>query len=176
MSKATVVVRKYGNRRLYDTSRSRYINLEEIAILVRNGTDVQVLDAKTGEDLTRVTLTQVIVEHAKDQPGSFPLELLRELIVVSDHVGREFITWYLRSAFDAYEKVQGALQTGLSGVGTAATSPLDLLKRLIPGAISKASEVNEIEQLRARLAELESKSRKPKKSPVKKKKATASSR
>jgi len=83
-----VVIKKYANRRLYDTSGSRYINLVDIAALVRNGTDVQVVDAKTGEDITRVTLTQIIVEDAKEQPTGLPLELLRQLIVASDRVAR----------------------------------------------------------------------------------------
>ena len=63
-----IVIKKYANRRLYDTSNSRYINLEDIAALVRNGKDVQVVDASSGEDITRVTLTQIIVEDAKGQP------------------------------------------------------------------------------------------------------------
>ena len=107
MKADAVIIKKYGNRRLYDTSTSRYINLEEIASLVRDGRQVRVVDAKTGEDLTRVTLTQIIVEDAKDRPTGLPLELLRQLIVASDHVGREFVMWYLNSAFNAYQKVQG---------------------------------------------------------------------
>ena len=115
-----VVIKKYANRRLYDTSGSRYINLEDIAALVRNGTDVQVVDAKTGEDLTRVTLTQIIVEDAKEQPTGLPLELLRQLIVASDHVGQEFIMWYLRSAFEAYQKVQNSLESRLTEMQSVA--------------------------------------------------------
>ena len=99
-----------------------YINSDEIAALVRNGTDVQVIDVKTGEDLTRVTLTQIIVENAKDQPGGLPLELLRQLVMASDHVGQEFIMWYLKSAFETYTKLQTAIQGGLSGVQSAALS------------------------------------------------------
>ena len=91
MKPAKVIIKKYGNRRLYDTSASRYINLEEIAVLVRNGTEVQVVDAKSGEDLTHVTLTQIIVENAKDKPAGLPLELLRQLVMASDHAGQEFI-------------------------------------------------------------------------------------
>ena len=70
------------------------------------------VDAKTGEDLTRVVLTQIIVEDAKDQPTGLPLELLRQLIMASDRAGQEFIMWYLKSAFDAYEKVQETVETG----------------------------------------------------------------
>jgi polyhydroxyalkanoate synthesis repressor PhaR len=155
--KATkVIIKKYGNRRLYDTSTSRYINLDEIAALVRNGTDVQVVDVKTGEDLTRVTLTQIIVENAKDQPAGLPLELLRQLVMASDHVGQEFIMWYLKSAFDTYEKLQSAIQGGLSEVHSAALSPLSMMKKLVQGkAGQEPSDDSELEQLRTRLAEVE---------------------
>src|SRR5450755_3670403 len=118
MDPGTIVIRKYANRRLYDTSNSRYINLEDIAALVRNGKDLQVVDASSGDDITRVTLTQIIVEDAKEQPTGLPLELLRQLIVASDQVGQEFIMWYLKSAFDAYENVQSTMKSRLSEMKT----------------------------------------------------------
>ena len=156
MKPSRVVIKKYENRRLYDTSTSRYINLEEIAALVRDGVDVQVVDVKTGEDLTRVTLTQIIVEDAKDQPTGLPLELLRQLIVASDHVGQEFIMWYLKSAFDTYQKVQSAIQGRLTDVQSAALSPLSMMKKIVQGtARQEQSESSELEQLRQRLAEIE---------------------
>lgn len=149
---ATVVVKKYGNRRLYDTSSSAYVNLEDLAKMVRNGTDVQVVDAVTGEDLTRVTLTQIIVGDAKEQPGGLPLELLKQLVVASDHAGKEFIMWYLRSAFDAYQKMQGALHSGFAGV----VSPVDTLRNFLRGSEKSETAPGEAE-LRRRVAELEAK-------------------
>jgi polyhydroxyalkanoate synthesis repressor PhaR len=99
---AKIVLKKYGkNRRLYDKSSGREGNLEGFAALIRNGEDVQVIEAKSGEDLTRVCLMQIITEDAKDKPTGLPLELLRQLVIASDHVGREFIMWYLQSAFDS---------------------------------------------------------------------------
>ncbi|MFI5115193.1 MAG: polyhydroxyalkanoate synthesis regulator DNA-binding domain-containing protein [Terriglobales bacterium] len=177
MGPGKVVIKKYANRRLYDTSGSRYINLEDIAALVRNGKDLQVVDAKTGEDLTRVTLTQIIVEDAKEQPTGLPLELLRQLIVASDRVGQEFIMWYLKSAFDAYKKVQNTLESRLTDVQSAALSPLQMMKRFIPGsATEKASEAGtELQELRKRIAEMEArraKSGKPKR-PKKRRRASA---
>ena len=154
MEPVKVSIKKYGNRRLYDTSRSRYINLDEIAALVRNGTEVQVVDVKTGEDLTRVTLTQIITENAKDQPTGLPLELLRQLVMASDHVGQEFIMWYLKSAFDTYQKLQTAIQGGLSEVHSAAVSPLSMMKKFVQSK-AQQPEDSEIEQLRKRLAEVE---------------------
>lgn len=172
MKPSKVIIKKYENRRLYDTSTSRYINLDEIAALVRNGTDVQVIDVKTGEDLTRVTLTQIIVENAKDQPGGLPLELLRQLVMASDHVGQEFIMWYLKSAFETYTKLQTAIQGGLSGVQSAALSPLSMMKKFVQGApVQEQAEDSELEQLRARLAELEAQMKK-KEQPPKERKTT----
>jgi len=168
-----VVIKKYGNRRLYDTSRSQYINLDEIAALVRNGTEVQVVDVGSGEDLTRVTLTQIITENAKDQPAGLPLELLRQLVMASDHVGQEFIMWYLKSAFDTYRKMQTAIQGGLSDVQSAAMSPLAMMKKLVQNQSRQAEpEEDEIGQLKKRLAEMEErinqkKSAGPKSSPKK---------
>src|SRR5271165_881895 len=159
-----IVIKKYANRRLYDTSGSRYINLEDIAALVRNGKDLQVVDAKTGEDLTRVTLTQIIVEDAKGQPTGLPLELLRQLILASDRVGQEFIMWYLKSAFDAYQKVQSSVRSRISEVQSAALSPLRLVKNLVnsPAKESPNETGEELQELRKRISELEGHLQKPK--------------
>src|SRR5579872_7364825 len=136
MKPSVVVVKKYGNRRLYDTVGSRYVNLDDLAALVRDGKDVKVVDAKTGQDLTRVTLTQIITEDAKDKPTGLPLELLRQLIIASDEVRQEFIMWYLKSAFDTYQKVQDAVQTRLGDVQSAILSPVEMVKQLIGGVPS----------------------------------------
>jgi polyhydroxyalkanoate synthesis repressor PhaR len=161
---ATVVVKKYGNRRLYDTSNSRYVNLDDIAKMIREGTDVQVVDAKSGEDLTRVTLTQVITEDAKDKPTGLPLELLRQLIVASDQVRQEFIMWYLKSAFDSYQKVQDAVQSRLGDLHATVVSPIETMKRFLgqaPSSQPPAAADSEMEAMRKRIAELEARLEKP---------------
>ncbi|MGC2111679.1 MAG: polyhydroxyalkanoate synthesis regulator DNA-binding domain-containing protein [Candidatus Korobacteraceae bacterium] len=167
MNEQKIVIKKYANRRLYDTSNSRYINLEDIAAMVRNGKEVQVVDANSGEDITRVTLTQIIVEDAKGQPTGLPLELLRQLIVASDKVGQEFIMWYLKSAFDAYQNVQSSLKTRLSEVQSAALSPIQMVKNFMqsPPQEKGSDSSAELEELRRRLAELEKRQtkRKPQK-------------
>ena len=161
MTPATIVIKKYPNRRLYNTAASRYINLEDIAGFIRDGKDVQVVDARTGEDLTRVTLTQIIMDDAKQQPTGLPLELLRQLIISSDRMGREFIMWYLKSAYEAYQTVQSKLHTGLSGVQAAALSPISMMKNFLQregerGPSEASSQSNaELQQLRQRIAELE---------------------
>jgi polyhydroxyalkanoate synthesis repressor PhaR len=183
-----VVIKKYGNRRLYDTFGSRYVNLEDIAGLVRNGKDVQVLDAKTGEDLTRVILTQIILEDAKGQPTGLPLELLRQLVVATDS-GRDFLMVYLKSAFEAYHKVHDSVQSRLSEVQAAALSPLQTVRKLVKrdepnGPVRKPAgpfpknkrtgHPTELDRLRERIAELEARVGKPAPRPKKRKRAKRS--
>ncbi len=74
-----ILIKKYSNRRLYDTQQSRYITLEDLAGLIRGGATVRVVDAKSGEDLTRVVLTQVILEE-QDRLDLLPVELLHHVI------------------------------------------------------------------------------------------------
>ncbi|MFZ1918128.1 MAG: polyhydroxyalkanoate synthesis regulator DNA-binding domain-containing protein [Terriglobales bacterium] len=158
MKPSVVVIKKYGNRRLYDTVGSRYVNLDDLAAFVRDGQEVRVVDAKTGRDLTRVTLTQIITEDAKDKPTGLPLELLRQLIIASDEVRQEFLMWYLKSAFDTYEKVQDAVQNRLSEVQSAILSPVDVMKRILGAAVPSTAQVAaepEVDALRKRVAELE---------------------
>jgi len=168
MEHATVVVRKYGNRRLYDTTNSRYVNLDEIAALIRQGRDVQVIDAQSGRDLTRVTLTQIITEDAKDKPTGLPLELLRQLILASDQVRQEFLMWYLKSAFETYQQVQDTVQNRLSQAGSAILSPVETVKKLLSTPQSQID--SEVVALRQRVAELEARlENTPKKRPARKK-------
>ena len=152
-----VLIKKYGNRRLYDTLGSRYVNLDDLAAFVREGKEVRVVDAKTGRDLTRVTLTQIITEDARDKPTGLPLELLRQLVIASDEVRQEFLMWYLKSAFDTYQKVQDTVQSRLSEVQSAILSPVDMMRRFLGTvAISPPGPVEpEVDALRKRVAELE---------------------
>jgi len=156
MTPSPVLIKKYGNRRLYNATDSRYVNLDDIAALIRQGQDVKVLDAKSGRDLTRVTLTQIITEDAKDKPTGLPLELLRQLIMASDEVRQEFIMWYLKSAFDTYHKVQDAVQSRLGEVQSAILSPVELMKNFLGAKPSPPPAAEpQLDALRKRVAELE---------------------
>ena len=159
-----MVIKKYGNRRLYDTAGSRYVNLEDIAALIRQGHPVQVVDAKSGKNITRVILTQIITEDAKDKPTGLPLELLRQLIVASDQTRQEFIMWYLKSAFDTYQAVQDAVQNRLGEMQSALMSPVDSMKRFLGGMQrpTPTDHESELRVLRERIAELESLVQQPK--------------
>ncbi|HYB77019.1 MAG TPA: polyhydroxyalkanoate synthesis regulator DNA-binding domain-containing protein [Candidatus Bathyarchaeia archaeon] len=157
MKPSEVLIKKYGNRRLYDTAGSRYVNLDDLAALIRAGKQVRVVDAKTGQDLTRVVLTQIITEDARGKPTGLPLELLRQLIIASDEVRQEFLMWYLKSAFDTYQKVQETVQSRLSEVQSAILSPVDMMKRFLGAGITPPATAppSEVDMLRQRVADLE---------------------
>jgi polyhydroxyalkanoate synthesis repressor PhaR len=164
MKPAPILIKKYENRRLYDSSNSKYVNLDDIAGRIREGRDVQVVDAKTGQDLTRVTLTQIITEDAKEKPTGLPLELLRQLIVASDEVRQEFVMWYLKSAFDTYQKVQDAVQSRLGEVQSAILSPVDMMKQFLGAPAPSQPQTKaepELDALRKRVAELEARLERP---------------
>lgn len=74
------VIKRYSNRKLYDTDKSSYVTLDEIAEMVRNGDDISIIDNKSGEDLTRVTLAQILFEEEKRDRRGLPLNTLRLII------------------------------------------------------------------------------------------------
>lgn len=98
-----ILIKKYENRRLYDVTHSRYVNLDEVARAVQDGYDVQVLDASTGEDITRLVMTQIITESAKTSDSVFPLDILREMVVASGKASQESATNYMRAVADMYK-------------------------------------------------------------------------
>ena len=95
----TRVVKRYANRKLYDTQRSRYVTLEQIADMIRSGEDVKIVDNNSKEDLTAITLTQIIFEEEKKQ-SFLPLSALRNII----QSGATNITQF---ATQAGERVRG---------------------------------------------------------------------
>lgn len=106
-----LIIKKYGNRRLYDSQRSVYINLEDLATLLKSGQDIQVVDARTHEDLTRTTLLQLILEREKRNISSFPAELLKELIVIQDTPARKWFDLSVKYSLELMRRMKR--QTGL---------------------------------------------------------------
>ena len=107
---ATVLIKKYGNRRLYDTGDSRYVTLDELAAKIRGGADLRVVDAQTNEDLTQATLTQIVLEtgHAS---RFLPVQLLTQMIRLSDDALAEFFSRYVTSALEVYLQAKRGVQS-----------------------------------------------------------------
>lgn len=157
MKTPEVLIRKYSDRRLYDTTASRYVKLEDIARMVRDGIEVRVVDARSGKDLTHVILTQIIVDDAREREIALPLQLLTQLVRASDKATHDFLTWYLNSTLDLYKKAQDTVQTRLSDAKKAVGSPIEFVRNLLAGQSPQAllSPTSEVEELRRRVEELQ---------------------
>lgn len=128
---AATLIKKYGNRRLYDTGDSRYITLDELADKIRRGSDVRVVDAKTGEDLTQATLTQLILESGSAH-RTLPVPLLTQMIRLGDDALGEFFSRYVTAALEMYLAAKRGVQN-LASVSPLARVPLgatDALARM----------------------------------------------
>ena len=107
----TVVVKKYANRRLYNTRSSSYITLDDLARMTREGIDFQVLDAKTGNDITHQILTQIIMEEeSSDGEQMLPIGFLRQLISMYGNSMQAMMPQYLEASMDNFRANQQKLQ------------------------------------------------------------------
>ena len=124
---AAILIKKYGNRRLYDTGDSRYVTLDELATKIRSGADLRVVDAQTGEDLTQATLTQIVLEtgHAAK---FLPVQLLTQMIRLSDDALAEFFSRYVTGALEVYLQAKRGVQS-LAAYNPLAQMP-DALARM----------------------------------------------
>jgi len=107
---APILIKKYGNRRLYDTGESTYVTLDELAAKIRGGADVRVLDAQTSEDLTQATLTQIVLETG-NAAKFLPVQLLTQMIRLSDDALAEFFSRYVTGALELYLQAKRGVQS-----------------------------------------------------------------
>lgn len=127
------VIKRYGNRKLYDVQASAYVSLDDVAALIRGGETVEVLDNVTGEDITAQTLTQIVLEEGKKGRGVLPVELLHDL---------------LRRSGKVLDSGVGQLR---QGVDDLVHGSIGRLTRVLQGP-----QTQELKQLREQLAHLES--------------------
>lgn len=123
-----MLIKKYGNRRLYDTHGSHYITLDQLAEYVKLGAEVSVVDAKTGEDLTQVTLTQIILE-TRGVGRLLSVPLLNQLIRLGDDALADFFGRYVVWALEVYLQTR----SGLSSLNPLAGAMLNPLQRMMGG-------------------------------------------
>ncbi|MFH2064066.1 MAG: polyhydroxyalkanoate synthesis regulator DNA-binding domain-containing protein [Pseudomonadota bacterium] len=105
-----IMIKKYANRRLYDTEKSRYITLNQVRDMIREGMQVEVRDAKTDEDVTDFILTQIILEEAKKKNALLPTPVLHLIIQYGDNVLGEFFEKYFQPAIQNYIRAKGLFE------------------------------------------------------------------
>ena len=119
-----MIIKKYANRRLYNTASSSYITLEDLARMVRENVDFQVLDAKTGDDITHAILTQIIMDEEANGEQMLPVSFLRQLIGMYGNSMQAMMPSYLEASManfrDNQSKIREAFEKGLSATPFAA--------------------------------------------------------
>jgi polyhydroxyalkanoate synthesis repressor PhaR len=102
----TVIIKKYANRRLYNTETSSYITLDHLAQMTREGRDFKVIDAKTEEDITHNVLTQIIMEEENRGQTMLPVSFLRQLISLYGDSMQSMVPQYLEASMEAFRRNQ----------------------------------------------------------------------
>jgi polyhydroxyalkanoate synthesis repressor PhaR len=167
MSKASgkVTIKKYANRRLYDTESSTYITLDRLAQMVREGREFEVVDAKSGDDITRQVLTQIIVEEESRGSTMLPTNFLKQLIGLYGNSMQGLVPQYLEAAMDAFQRNQSAVRDAFGGnvfadIAKRNMAMFEEASRALTGK-AKAAEAkpnsSDVEQLKAELAALQAK-------------------
>ena len=105
-----VIIKKYANRRLYNTETSSYITLDLLSQMTREGREFVVVDAKTGEDITHNVLTQIIMEEEQRGKNMLPVNFLRQLIAMYGDAMQSMVPQYLEASMDAFRKNQMQFQ------------------------------------------------------------------
>jgi len=108
-----ITIKKYSNRRLYDTTHKAYVTLEEIANLIKEGNEIKVLDSQTDEDITKVILIQVILESEKNKMDILPASFLHMLIKYGNRIAKDFFENYFLMMFQPYLSFQENMKKNL---------------------------------------------------------------
>ncbi|MFT6887894.1 MAG: polyhydroxyalkanoate synthesis repressor PhaR, partial [Paracoccaceae bacterium] len=106
--------KKYANRRLYNTAKSSYVTLDHLAAMVREGEDFVVYDAKSGDDITRSVLTQIIFEEEAKGHNMLPISFLRQIIGLYGDTLQGYVPGYLEASMEAFSRNQGKLREQVS--------------------------------------------------------------
>ena len=167
-----IIVKKYANRRLYNTDTSSYITLDDLATMVRDNTDFQVVDAKTGEDITHSILTQIIVDQeASGGEQMLPVSFLRDLIGMYGNSVQAMIPGYLEASMASFrknrEELSTAWQQGLSANPFAKMAETNIAmmraaaEAFMPSGkgapAAKPSDGDDLSTLREQMAEMQKK-------------------
>lgn len=165
-----VIVKKYANRRLYNTRSSSYITLDDLARMTREGVDFVVLDAKTGSDITHAILTQIIMDEESSGEQLLPVGFLRQLISMYGNSMQTMMPQYLEASMTNFranqEKLQDAFKdsVGPEAFAKLAETNIAMFKAAAsafvpkpPTAAAQENKANDIDGLKAQLAEMQKK-------------------
>lgn len=165
MKPKSILIKKYENRRLYDSTNSRYVNLDEVAKMMQNGDNVRVVDATSGEDITRLILTQIIVEDAKTPDSNFPLDVLRQMVIASGRASQESALKYMKAVMEISQNTYRAMAPPLNPFEFIQSKESLSTGGPVPEPDASAGkgrtnqpknpEAGEVDELKRRLAELE---------------------
>ena len=138
-----ILLKKYSNRRLYDTKSSRYVTLEDLTGLVKSGNQVEIVDAATKEDVTAFILTQIILEEARKKKFLLPIPVLHLIIQHGDDALGDFFDKYLQKTIQNYLEYKKAFDDQFSrwlDVGTD-------MRKLMPNMMQGASAMDNFMQM-----------------------------
>ena len=166
----TVIIKKYANRRLYNTETSSYITLDHLAVMIREGRDFKVVDAKSDADITHNVLTQIIMEEESRGQTMLPVNFLRQLIAMYGDSMQAMVPGYLDASMDSFRRNQEQFKSAVEGA--FANSPFaEIAKRNMEmfeaataafkspqgAAAAGGSKDDEIATLKAEMARLQAK-------------------
>lgn len=124
-----VVIKKYANRRLYNTQSSSYVTLDHLCEMVKEGVEFEVRDARTGEDITRSVLTQIIFEEEAKGQNLLPIRFLRQLIRMYGDSLQAFVPGYLDMSMESFTKNQEAFRNKLAEAFGGGSQALEAMTR-----------------------------------------------
>ncbi len=110
MSSEPIIIKKYANRRLYNTETSSYMTQNDLALLIRLGREVEVIDAKTGADLTRQTLAQIILEEEGKGAAVLPVNFMKQIIGFYDNSMQTLLPHYLEMVMETFKQNQNRIR------------------------------------------------------------------
>lgn len=129
-----VIIKRYGNRRLYNTETGSYVTYQDLIGIIRAGNDIQVIDSTTKADVTKSVLIQAILEEEKNQKNLLPLSFLFQILRSREDSIQDFFKNYLSASFEAYLKTKEEFDRRFRGfLGMGATAP-QMWEQFIPGA------------------------------------------
>lgn len=129
-----LVIKRYGNRRLYNTETRSYVNYEDLTKLVRDGQNVKVIDSTTKEDVTKAVLIQLILEEEKNKKTILPTEFLFQLLRSREESVQDFFKNHLAASFNAYLKTKEEFDNRFRTMLEMASAAPQMWEKLIPGA------------------------------------------